>query len=379
MSPIIAQSDPRAEYLACQEQIDAAIQRVLQRGQYILGDEVVAFENEFAAYLGARHAVGVATGTDALLLALRACGIGAGDEVITVSHTAVATVAAIIQCGARPVLVDVDPITFTLDPARLKEGLTPRTRAIIPVHLYGLPADLAPILVFAKEHGLRVIEDCAQAHGAQYQDPAGWRKAGTFGEIAAFSFYPTKPLGAIGDGGCVVTSDSGIAEKVRLDREYGWKTRQVAATRGWNSRLDEIQAAILRVKLKQLDGWNEHRRTIAGIYDHSLQEHSLVPPGQPANRQHVFHQYVLRVPNRDRVRSQLAAEGVTTGIHYPMPIHLQPAYRTLGEGARLMHSEALSPEILSLPMHSTLEPAMAEMVIERLAEAVKSSSGHREQ
>ncbi|MCX7010866.1 MAG: DegT/DnrJ/EryC1/StrS family aminotransferase, partial [Kiritimatiellaeota bacterium] len=272
MVPAILQTDPRAEYLACQQEIDGAIRRMLERGRYILGEEVREFETEFATYLGAQHAVGVASGTDALHLALRACGVGAGAEVITAAHTAVATVVAIEQCGATPVLVDVDDQTYTLAPDSLSGALTPRTRAIVPVHLYGQPADMAAIMAFARAHHLLVIEDCAQAHGAACRlgAEAMWRRVGTLGDAAAFSFYPTKNLGAIGDGGCVVTNRVDVAEQVRLLREYGWRERYVSSERGWNSRLDELQAAILRVKLRQLDRWNDARRELAAFYDRVL-------------------------------------------------------------------------------------------------------------
>jgi len=352
----IPQTDPRAEYLACREEIDSAIRSVLEAGHYILGKEVAEFEKEFASYLGARFAVGVASGTDALTLALRACGVGPGDEVITVSHTAVATVAAIVHCGAQPVLVDVDSATCTLAPNALADALTSRTKALVPVHLYGQMADMGAILGFARERGLLVVEDCAQAHGAACRlgTDETWRKAGTLGDAAAFSFYPTKNLGAIGDGGCVVTGDAAIAEQVRLFREYGWRERYVSALSGWNSRLDEMQAAILRVKLRHLDQWNEARRKIAAAYDSLLAGSHVTLPVRASDRTHVFHQYVVRLRERDRVRTALANGGVGTGIHYPVPIHRQPAYVPLGAGANLEITEKISGEILSLPMHPHL-------------------------
>ena len=374
MSSAIPQCDPHAEYLACQAEIDAAIHGVLERGRYILGDEVRAFEAEFAAYLGARHAVGVASGTDALHLALRACGVGAGAEVITVSHTAVATVAAIEHAGATPVLVDVDAQTITLAPAALAQALTPRTRAIVPVHLYGQPADMVAILAFARAHGLLVIEDCAQAHGAmcRLMPDAPWQKVGTLGDAAAFSFYPTKNLGALGDGGCVVTNSATVAEQVRLLREYGWRERYVSSERGWNSRLDEIQAAILRVKLRQLDHWNDARRAVAALYDRALTGANLVTPAQLPERRHVFHQYVVRLSERDRVRAALAAAGIGTGVHYPVPVHLQPAYRAFGAGAHLSATEKICSEILSLPMYPQLSAVDAQRVAETLRRSVES-------
>jgi dTDP-4-amino-4,6-dideoxygalactose transaminase len=371
----ILQTDPRAESMACREALDAAIQRVLDRGRYILGEEVAAFEREFAGYLGAKDAVGVATGTDALMLALRAVGVGPGDEVITVSHTAVATVVGIENSGARPVLVEVDAATFTLAPERLAEAVTPRTKAIVPVHLYGQPADLAAILPLAHEHGFAVVEDCAQAHGAACRsDRDGlWQKVGTLGDAAAFSFYPTKNLGALGDGGCVVTEDPVLAEKLRRLREYGWQERYVSAERGWNSRLDEIQAAILRVKLPELKRWNAARQEIAAFYDARLAGSPVICPARAADRLHVFHQYVVRIPQRDRVRAALAGSGIGTAIHYPVPVHRQPAYERLGDGVDLATTEKLSAEILSLPMHPHLGLEAAETVAAALLRAVEDA------
>ena len=252
-------SNPKAQYQAHKEEIDSAIQRVLDKGWYILGDETKAFESEFAAYIGVDHGIGVGSGTEALHIALAACGIGLGDEVITVSHTAVATVAAIELAGATPVLVDIDPDYYTLNPDKLESAISPRTKAIIPVHLYGQPADLTPILEIARQHGVLLIEDCAQAHGAMY----GGRRIGAWGDIACFSFYPTKNLGALGDGGMVVTNDSALAERARLLREYGWAERYVSSIPGLNSRLDEVQAAVLSVKLRFLDADNEARALLA--------------------------------------------------------------------------------------------------------------------
>jgi len=375
MASAIPQTDPHAEYLACQQELETAIHRVLERGRYILDEEVQAFEAEFAAYLGAQQAIGVASGTDALHLALRACGVGNGDEVITVAHTAVATVAAIEHAGATPVLVDVDPQTFTLAPEALAGALTPRTRAIVPVHLYGQPADMTAILAFARAHKLLVIEDCAQAHGAAYRvgAAAAWQKVGTLGAAAAFSFYPTKNLGAFGDGGCVVTNDAVVAEQVRLLREYGWRERYVSSARGWNSRLDEIQAAVLRVKLRQLDRWNDARRALAALYDRTLAGKAIVTPVQLPDRHHVFHQYVVRLKERDRVRAMLTSAGIGTGIHYPLPVHRQPAYRALGEHAQLFVTDSISAEILSLPMYPHLGVAAAERVAAELRRAVTRS------
>jgi dTDP-4-amino-4,6-dideoxygalactose transaminase len=375
MTATIPQTDPRAEYLACREEIDSAIRRVLEGGHYVLGSEVAQFENEFASYLGAGFAIGVNSGTDALTLALRACDVGAGDEVITASHTAVATVVAIERCEARPVLVDVDPATFTLAPEALAEAVSPRTKAIVPVHLYGQPADMAAILRFARERGLHVIEDCAQAHGAacRLETESSWRKVGTLGTAAAFSFYPTKNLGAIGDGGCVVTGDPDLAERVRLLRQYGWRERYVSGISGWNSRLDEMQAAILRVKLRNLEVWNDARRTIAATYGSVLAGSPVTLPMRAADRTHVFHQYVVRLRERDRVRAAMTAAGIGTAIHYPVPVHRQPAYEALAVDSRLGTTEPLCSEILSLPMHPHLSLDAAEKVATQLLRAANEA------
>ncbi len=359
--------DLTRQYAILKEEIDAAIGRVLARGRFILGEEVAAFKQEFAAACGVAHAVGVASGTDALHLALRACGIGPGDEVITVSHTAVATVAAIELAGARPVLVDVDPRYYTMDPAQVEERITPRTRAILPVHLYGCPADLAPLLDIARRHRLLLIEDCAQAHGARYRD----RPVGSWGDIAAFSFYPTKNLGAFGDGGAVVTDDPALAERVRLLREYGWARRYISHIRGTNSRLDELQAAILRVKLRHLEAWNERRRQIAALYNAYLADGAarwgLVLPGEPEDSRHVYHLYVVRHPRRDSLQAFLRERGISTLIHYPMPVHLQPAYADLGyrEGFFPI-TEALAREVLSLPVYPELTDEEVRVVAEEI-------------
>jgi dTDP-4-amino-4,6-dideoxygalactose transaminase len=375
--------DLQAAYRRLQPEIDAAVARVLAGGWYILGPEVTAFEEEFAAYLGAAHAVGVANGTDALMLALRACGVGAGDEVITVSHTAVATVAAIELCGATPVLIDIDPATYTLDPAGLAAAITSRTRAIVPVHLYGRPVDMDAILAVVRDHGLLVIEDCAQAHGATY----GGRKVGTLGDAAAFSFYPTKNLGALGDGGAVVTNRPEVAERLRLLRQYGWRERYVSDVPGWNSRLDELQAAILRVRLRHLDEENAARRRLAGWYDEALvvmvdHRPQTTDHEEATHFKHAYHLYVIDVGrpssvvrrlsiSRDALRDHLAAHGIGTGIHYPVPVHLQPGYAHLGLGpGSLPHTEAAAASVLSLPLY----PDMPETAVARVVEAIRRAS-----
>jgi dTDP-4-amino-4,6-dideoxygalactose transaminase len=366
----VPQTDPKAAYLAQRREIDAAIARVLAVGRYILGAEVAEFEREFAAYIGVRHAVGVASGTDALVLSLRALGVAAEEYVATVPHTAVATVAAIELAGARPLLVDIDPASYAMDAAALSRALEEppgRVAAVIPVHLYGQTADLGAILDLARRHGARVVEDCAQCHGAL----SDGRRAGSRGDIGAFSFYPTKNLGALGDGGMVVTSDDALAERLRALREYGWRERYVSDIAGMNSRLDELQAAILRVKLLALDGDNARRAQIAAAYDAAL---AGLPLGLPACRpgaSHVFHQYVVRSPERDRLRAALAVRGIGTNIHYPVPVHLQPAYRgrvAIGPGG-LVEGERAAREVLSLPMFPQLDDAQVARVVWALREA----------
>lgn len=344
--------DLKAQYYGIRREVDDAIARVLQRGNFVLGEEVAAFEQEFADYLGAAFAVGVDSGTSALQLALLACGIGSGDEVLAPSHTAVATVAAIEMTGARPVLVDIELSRFTLDPERVAPAITPRTRAVIPVHLYGCPADLDPLLQLARRHNLFVVEDCAQAHGALYRG----QKAGAWGHIAAFSFYPTKNLGADGDGGAVVTNDPALAERVRLLRQYGWRERFVSILKGINSRLDEMQAAILRVKLRHLDKWNARRRELARLYDELLADTGLTLPTQPRDAVHVYHQYVIRHPQRERLKAYLKENGVQTIVHYPVPVHLQPAYHDLGHSpGSLPFSELAAGQVLSLPVYAEMD------------------------
>jgi dTDP-4-amino-4,6-dideoxygalactose transaminase len=361
-------NDLRAAYLALQEEIDAAVAAALDSGWYILGRQTAAFEAEFAAYTGTAGCVGVNSGTDALALALRACGIAPGDEVITVAHTAVATVAAIRAAGAVPVLVDIDPLTYTMDPAALEEAITPATRAVIPVHLYGHAADLAAIEAITRRHALYLIEDCAQAHGASLDG----RPLGSFGNLAAFSFYPTKNLGALGDGGAVVGNDPALLDRVRLLREYGWTpaARYVSQVEGINSRLDEMQAAILRVKLRHLDEQNAARRALAAAYDDLLPP-AVARPTVRAGATHVYHLYVVRVPHRDAVRSTLEAMGIGTAIHYPVPVHHQPAYSPdVVRSGPLPVTERIAGEILSLPMYPLLAADAAAHVADALAKAL---------
>jgi dTDP-4-amino-4,6-dideoxygalactose transaminase len=363
--------DMGGQVAALRDEIDAAVARTLDSGWYILGPETTAFEEEFAAYIMCKGGatvgcVGVNSGTDALRLALWALEIGAGDEVITVAHTAVATAAAVTMSGATPIFVDIDPITYTLDPQTLAAAITPRTRAIILVHLYGHPADLTPILAIARQHNLRVIEDCAQAHGTLYHG----QHVGTLGDFGCFSFYPTKNLGALGDGGAVISVNPDLVAKARLLREYGWtpQARYVSQVPGMNSRLDEIQAAILRVKLKHLDAWNGVRRRMAELYADLLPS-SLIQPVERVSCHHVYHLYVVRVPGREAVRTHLTNAGIATAIHYPVPIHLQPAYNTHAYPP-LPHTEKAAGEILSLPMNPLLTAQQVEQVATALYAAL---------
>ncbi len=362
---MIPQTSPGASYRAHQTEIDDAVARVMQSGMYILGKEVAAFEKEFSAYLGAHYGIGVGSGTEALHIALRACGVGAGDRVVTTPLTASATAAAIEMAGAIPVFVDVDPCTGLLDPERLeraiKEDGSQRLKAIVPVHLYGYPADMEAITTLANRYGLMVIEDCAQSHGASID----LKKTGTWGHMAAFSFYPTKNLGAIGDGGIVITNDQSLAEKARLLREYGWRERYVSERAGLNSRLDELQAAILRVKLPYLDRENRRRCEVAELYAHALAGSSLGTIRPTATVQHVYHQYVVMCDRRHELLAFLKEEGVGALIHYPVPLHRQPAYlsrRPLQEDA-LAHSERLCGRVLSLPMFPELTNEQVDKVI----------------
>ena len=359
---------PHAQYTSYHDEIDAAIRRTLDSGWYVLGKEVVAFEEEFAAYLGARHAVGVNSGTDALHVALKGLGIGPGDEVITVSHTAVATVAAIVAAGAAPVLVDIEPDHFTIDAHRIEAAVTPRTKAVIPVHLYGQPCNMDAVLEVARRRGLKVIEDCAQATGADYRG----RKVGSFGDIGCFSFYPTKNLGALGDGGMVVTDDDALAEQLRAVREYGWDDERVSQTTGFNSRLDEMQAAILGAKLPRLDADNARRREIADGYDAALAGSGLALPHRRGDATHVFHLYVVRTDRRDTLLARLKERNIAAGVHYPVPVHQQPGYAGHVRVADdLRESERAAAEVVSLPIYPELTAEERERVVAALHEALK--------
>lgn len=343
--------DLKAQYRSIKPEVDAAVARVLESGQFVLGEEVAAFEREFAAYCGATDAVALNSGTSALHLALLAAGIGPGDEVITVPFTFIATVAAIEYAGARPVLVDIEPRYYTMDPAALEAAMTPRTKAIVPVHLFGQSADMDPILDIAQRHRLAVIEDAAQAHGADYKG----RRCGSLAPIACFSFYPGKNLGAYGEGGALVTSDPDVAERVRLLRSWGEARRYEHAMKGFNYRMDGLQGAILRVKLRHLEAWTEARRDRAQRYRAALEGGPVTPPQERPGGRHVYHVYGVRVPQRDQWRAHLAAQGVQTGVHYPIPVHLQPSHADLGYAPGAFPvSESVAREILSLPMFPEL-------------------------
>jgi dTDP-4-amino-4,6-dideoxygalactose transaminase len=359
---MIPQNNPLANYLSLRPDIDAALQRVAHSGRYILGPETSAFENEFAEYIGIGYAVGTGNGTDALQLALAAVGVGVGDEVITVSHTAVATVAAVEMAGATPILVDIDLESYTMDVTHVKKAITNRTKAIVPVHLYGQPADLGPLARIAKDNGLYLIEDCAQAHGARYQG----RKVGSWGDVGVFSFYPTKNLGCLGDGGAVVTNSVDTYQKLLALRQYGWDSTRSSQIQGFNSRLDELQAAILRVKLGHLDENNENRVQIARIYDHSLDLNGIVLPKYVPQTTHVYHQYVIRCAERsirDELISFMMARHIQTAIHYPVPVHRQPAYaKRLISRTSLRMTEWAAGTIISLPMYPELKRGEIEEV-----------------
>lgn len=351
MSTQIPLVDLKANYEPLKDEIRQAWDEVLSGMRLFLGPNVQAFEKEFAGYCGVGQAIGVCDGTNALHLALRACGIGPGDEVITVSHTFIATGEAILLSGAKPVFVDINPQTCTMDVEQIESRITTRTRAILPVHLYGQCAEMDPIMHIARRHGLFVIEDACQAHGATYKG----RKAGSMGHLAAFSFYFTKNLGAYGEGGMVTTSNDGLARKVRLLRDHGSETRYYHDELGWNARLDELQAAALRIKLPHLDGWNEKRRGHADLYNQLLASAKLVTPNVAPDRQHIYHLYVIRTAQRDALRAFLNDQGIGTGIHYPVPIHLQNAFKFLDYNpGDLPVTETITGEILTLPMYAEL-------------------------
>jgi dTDP-4-amino-4,6-dideoxygalactose transaminase len=355
--------DLKAQYVAIKTEVDVAIQDVLNGCQFILGTEVGAFEQEFAAYCGVAHGIGVNSGTSALHLALLAAGIGSNDEVITVPFTFVASVAAIHYTGAKPVFVDIDPVTYAMDVDAVEAAITPRTKAIVPVHLYGQPADMDPILEVANRYGLVVIEDAAQAHGAEYKG----RRAGSLGDLGCFSFYPGKNLGAYGEGGIVVTSNPEFARKIRMLRDWGGEKKYQHVLKGYNMRLESLQAAVLRVKLRHLEAWTEGRRVAAARYDTLLAGSGIPTPAVLANVRHVYHIYAIRSTVREKWQADLQARGIATSIHYPTPVHLLPAYADLGyKAGAFPHSEEAANEVLSLPMYPELTAAMQEQVAEAL-------------
>ena len=357
--------DLRAAYRELQAEIDAAVRRVVSSGWYVLGPEVEGFENEFAAYCGARHCIGISNGLDALELALRGYGIGTGDEVIVPTNTFIATWLAVSRTGAVPVPVEPEEATHTIAADRVERAITPRTRAVMPVHLYGQPADMQPIADLARRHGLKVIEDAAQAHGARYRT----RRAGSLGDAAAFSFYPGKNLGALGDAGALVTDDDALAARVRRLRNYGSAVKYHHEIQGFNARLDELQAAVLRVKLPRLDDWNDRRRTLAARYLEGLARvPSLGLPHVPEGVEPAWHLFVVRHPRRDDLQRHLAAAGVETLIHYPIPPHRSDAYADLGFGPGAFPvSERIAETVLSLPMGPHLTPDLQEQVINAVA------------
>ncbi|MCA9400225.1 MAG: DegT/DnrJ/EryC1/StrS family aminotransferase [Candidatus Omnitrophica bacterium] len=355
-------SNPRQQYNAYKNEIDAAVKRVLDSGRYILDEETRAFEDEFASAMGAHHAVGVANGTDALILAMKSLGIKAGDEVITVSHTAMATVAAVLNVGAVPVFIDIDPESYTLDVKWLEKVYTPKVKAIIAVHLYGHPADMPAINAFAKAHHLKVIEDCAQAHGASINGQC----VGTFGEVGCFSFYPTKNLGAIGDGGAVITNDTALDQKMRQFREYGWDEHRESQFPGLNSRLDEIQAAVLRIKLKYLRDDIKKRRTVAAQYTQALFGFDLVLPREKEQCSHVYHLFVIQSKQRDDLKKHLNNDNIFPGIHYPKAVHQQAVCQRSPLRIPLPNTDLIVGQILSLPMYPELSADDVLKVIESI-------------
>ncbi|MSO82602.1 MAG: DegT/DnrJ/EryC1/StrS family aminotransferase [Acidobacteria bacterium] len=356
MIPLV---DLKAQYRALKPEIDAAIARVLESAQFVLGPAVESFERDFASYCGTTTAVAVNSGTSALHVALLAAGVRPGDEVITVPFTFVATVAAIEYAGAKPVFVDVDPDYYTMDPSALERAITPRTRAVVPVHLFGQPADMDPIAEIARRHRLAVIEDACQAHGAEYKG----RRAGCLGDIGCFSFYPGKNLGAYGEGGAAVTGHPPYADQMRLLRSWGEQTRYEHLIRGFNYRMDGIQGAVLGVKLKHLERWTEARRRLAAAYGRLLAGTATSTPRERPGARHVYQVYAVRLPQRDRWRARLHEMGIQTGVHYPVPVHLQPAYRDLGYTVGdFPVAEAVAREVLSLPMFPEMTDAQIEEV-----------------
>jgi len=363
MIPLV---DLKKEYEEIREEITHAIERVVRSGWYILGQEVEQLESEFSAYVGAKHGIGVNSGSDALLLALQALGIGHGDEVISVSHTFISTVDAIVRNRASPIFVDIDPVTYCIDVAKIEARITKRTKAILPVHLYGHPADMDPIMEIAKRYKLYVIEDACQAHGAEYKG----QKVGSIGHLGCFSFYPAKNLGAYGDAGMIVTNDEELVHKLKMLRNYGQLQKYYHDFIGVNSRLDEIQATTLRVKLKHLDRWNDKRRELAQLYARLLNDSKVIIPVEKDYAKHVYHLYVIRAQGRDRLQQHLLQNEVQTQIHYPIPVHRQKAYSGLTVSSSLPATEMICREILSLPMNPFLREDEAFTIVESIRNAI---------
>ena len=369
--------DLKAQYRSIKPEIDEAVARVLDSCQFVLGPEVAEFEKDFASYCGTSECIALNSGTSALHLALLAAGVGPGDEVITVPFTFVASVATILYAGAKPVLVDIEPRTFNMNPDALQAAISPRTKAIVPVHLYGHPADMDPILEVARKHNLVVIEDAAQAHGATYKG----RSAGSVGDIACFSFYPTKNLGAYGEGGAVTTSNPEYARTIRMLRDWGQDRKYHHLLHGYNYRMEGFQGAILRVKLRHLERWIERRRAIVKTYNEQLAGLDVVRPAEMPWARHVYHLYTLRSDNRDALQADLLNEGIQTGVHYTTPAHLQPAYAHLGYGPNSFpESKKAAREVLSLPLYPELTESQVQTVLDALTEIVplKRSEATRE-
>jgi dTDP-4-amino-4,6-dideoxygalactose transaminase len=365
MSGVVPFVDLRAQYHSIKSEVDAAVLATIESCQFTLGSEVAKFEEEFAAYQQSKFGAGVNTGTSALHLALLAANIGAGDEVITVPFTFVASVAAIYYTGAKAVFVDVDPKTYTMDPAKIEAAITPRTKAILPVHLYGQPADMDPIMAIAKKHNLIVVEDACQAHGAEYKG----KRVGSIGDFGAFSFYPGKNLGAYGEGGFVTTQNADFNRTVRMLRDWGAEKKYQHVLKGYNYRLEGIQGAVLRVKLKYLEKWTEARRSAANLYGKLFEGSGIPTPYVAPNVRHVYHIYAIRTATRAAWQEALNGKGVQTGIHYPIPVHLLPAYADLGyKQGQFPHSEAAANEVLSLPMF----PEITQQQVEQVVTAVRS-------
>lgn len=370
MSTDVPFVDLAAQYRSISGEVDKAVLKVLESTQFSLGAEVDAFEQLFAPYAGSAHAVGTSSGTSALHLALLAVGVGPGDEVITTPHTFIASASAIDYCGATPVFVDIDPVSFTIDPAGIEDAISERTAAILPVHLYGQMADMDPICAIAERHGIPVVEDAAQAHGAEYRG----RRAGSIGRAGCFSFYPGKNLGAYGEGGAVTTDDDEVARVVRMLRDWGAEEKYHHVLKGFNYRLDGVQGAVLRVKMAHIERWTELRRAAAARYDEWLDGTRVGLPEQVPDRRHVYHVYAVRTDDRAGLQGHLRDHGVATGIHYPIPVHLQGAFSELGHGrGDFPSAEAAADEVLSLPMF----PEITEQQQERVVECVRSWSEAR--